>query len=102
MWAGFVCVHFSQINFLLQRVLLAFDIMKGSENVAEMLNENAISQMLTTLISGKKYASVRDVFETMHAADIAAVLEDCEKEVVPLLFRLLPKELKQQGMMLKS
>lgn len=61
--------------------------------MAENVNENALSQMLTLLIDGKKYASVRDVFETMHAADIAAVLEECEKEVVPLLFRLLPKEL---------
>ena len=61
--------------------------------MAENMNENALSQMLTMLIDGKKYASVRDVFETMHAADIAAVLEECEKEVVPLLFRLLPKEL---------
>ena len=61
--------------------------------MAENVNENALSQMLTLLIDGKKYASVRDVFETMHAADIADVLEECEKEVVPLLFRLLPKEL---------
>lgn len=61
--------------------------------MAENFNENALSHMLTTLIESKKYASVRDVFETMHAADIAAVLEECEKEVVPLLFRLLPKEL---------
>ena len=61
--------------------------------MAENFNENALSQMLTSLIESKKYASIRDVFETMHAADIAAVLEECEKEVVPLLFRLLPKEL---------
>ncbi len=61
--------------------------------MAENVNENALSQMLTMLIEGKKYASVRDVFETMHAADIALVLGECEKEVVPLLFRLLPKEL---------
>ena len=61
--------------------------------MADNFNENALSQMLTTLIEGKKYASIKDVFETMHAADIAAVLEECEKEVVPLLFRLLPKEL---------
>ncbi len=61
--------------------------------MAENFSENALSQMLTTLIEGKKYASIRDVFETMHAADIAAALEECENGVVPLLFRLLPKEL---------
>ena len=57
-------------------------------------NRDAVlSEMLVSLISAKKYASVRDAMETMHAADIAAVLGDCDKEQVPLLFRLLPKEL---------
>ena len=57
-------------------------------------NRDAVlSEMLVSLIQGKKYASVRDAMETMHAADIAAVLGDCDKEQVPLLFRLLPKEL---------
>ena len=59
-----------------------------AENKEEMLSE-----MLVRLIEGKKYSSVRDAMETMHAADIAAVLGDCTKEQVPLLFRLLPKEL---------
>ena len=59
-----------------------------AENRDEML-----SRMLVSLIEGKKYNSVRDAMETMHAADIAAVLSDCAKEQVPLLFRLLPKEL---------
>ncbi len=52
-----------------------------------------LTEMIMRLIEGKKYASVRDAMETMHAADIAAVLEDCQKEQVPLIFRLLPKEL---------
>lgn len=57
-------------------------------------NRDAVlSEMLVSLIRGKKYASVRDAMETMHAADIAAALGDCTKEQVPLLFRLLPKEL---------
>ena len=51
------------------------------------------SDMLMRLIEGKKYSSVRDAMETMHAADIAAILEECRKEQVPLIFRLLPKEL---------
>ena len=55
--------------------------------------EAVLSEMLVCLIRSKKYASVRDAMETMHAADIAAVLGDCTKEQVPLLFRLLPKEL---------
>ena len=52
-----------------------------------------ITEMIMRLIEGKKYASVRDAMETMHAADIAAILEECPKEQVPLIFRLLPKEL---------
>ena len=52
-----------------------------------------ITEMIMRLIEGKKYASVRDAMETMHAADIAAILEECPKEQVPLVFRLLPKEL---------
>ena len=52
-----------------------------------------LTEKIMRLIEGKKYTSVRDAMETMHAADIAAILEDCKKEQVPLIFRLLPKEL---------
>ncbi len=52
-----------------------------------------ITEMIMRLIEGKKYTSVRDAMETMHAADIASILEECPKEQVPLIFRLLPKEL---------
>ena len=58
------------------------------ENKKELLGE-----VLVNLIENKKYASLRDAMETMHAADIAAVLEDCKNEQIPLIFRLLPKEL---------
>ena len=52
-----------------------------------------LSEVLMHLIENKKYASLRDAMETMHAADIAAVLEECKNEQTPLIFRLLPKEL---------
>ncbi len=55
--------------------------------------QQLLSEMLMSLIENKKYASLRDAMGTMHAADIAAVLEECKKEQVPLIFRLLPKEL---------
>ncbi len=58
------------------------------ENKKELLGE-----VLENLIENKKYASVRDTMETMHAADIAAVLGECKNEQIPLMFRLLPKEL---------
>ncbi len=55
--------------------------------------QEILSEMLANLIENKKYTSARDVMETMHAADIAAVLEECKNEQMPLIFRLLPKEL---------
>lgn len=55
--------------------------------------KNSLGETLSLLIEGKKYAAARDVLETMHPADIAAMLEDTKSEIIPLLFRLLPKEL---------
>ena len=55
--------------------------------------KNSLGETLSLLIEGKKYAAARDELETMHPADIAAMLEDTKSEIIPLLFRLLPKEL---------
>ena len=48
---------------------------------------------LSTLLSDKKYSTIRDVLITMNPPDIAAVFSGVEQEKLPLLFRLLPKEL---------
>ena len=48
---------------------------------------------LSTLLTEKKYSTIRDVLVTMNPADIAAVFSGVEPEKLPLLFRLLPKEL---------
>ena len=48
---------------------------------------------LSTLLADKKYSTIRDVLVTMNPADIAAVFSGVETEKLPLLFRLLPKEL---------
>ena len=48
---------------------------------------------ISKLQSEKKYKTLRDVLSTMNPADIAAVFEDLEEERLPVLFRLLPKEL---------
>jgi magnesium transporter len=46
------------------------------------------------LTEEKKYATLRDIMSTMNAADLAALFEeDIPESVLPLLFRLLPKEL---------
>ena len=44
-------------------------------------------------MESKKYATIRDILVTMNAADIAVLFDDIESPLIPLLFRLLPKEL---------
>ena len=52
-----------------------------------------VESTLDLLLSGKKYSTLKDILVTMNPADIAAVFEDIEQANIPLLFRLLPKEL---------
>ncbi|MBQ5992029.1 MAG: magnesium transporter [Clostridia bacterium] len=53
----------------------------------------SLATAITSLIESKKYGTLRDILITMNAADIAALFEDLEPEMLPRLFRLLPKEL---------
>ena len=48
---------------------------------------------LDTMLEEKKYATLRDILITMNPADIAALFSSVEEKKIPLLFRLLPKEL---------
>ncbi len=49
---------------------------------------------IQTLAESKKYVTLRDILSTMNAADIASLFEDnMPEEIIPLLYRLLPKEL---------
>ena len=50
-------------------------------------------QTVDLLLEQKKYVTIRDVFSTMQAADIAALFDALDDSKLPLLFRLLPKEL---------
>ncbi len=52
-----------------------------------------VENTLQLLLSEKKYSTIRDILITMNPADIAAVFSGVEAEKLPLLFRLLPKEL---------
>ena len=52
-----------------------------------------VESTLTALLSEKKYATIRDILSTMNPADIASVFDEMEEDRLPLLFRLLPKEL---------
>ncbi len=52
-----------------------------------------IETTIETLLEQKKYNSLRDILSTINPADIAALFEDLPHNKLPLLFRLLPKEL---------
>ncbi|MBR3242849.1 MAG: magnesium transporter, partial [Parasporobacterium sp.] len=48
---------------------------------------------ILSLLDNKKYAAIRDLFVEMNPADIAELFNDLPKDRIPILFRLLPKEL---------
>ena len=52
-----------------------------------------VESTLKALLDVKKYSVLKDVLITMNGADIAAVFEEMDAVKIPLLFRLLPKEL---------
>ena len=52
-----------------------------------------VEQTLSKLLQEKRYSAIRDVLVTMNPADIAAIFNEVPREQLPLLFRLLPKEL---------
>ena len=52
-----------------------------------------VKTALMQMLENKKYASGRDILVTMNPVDVAALFADLEERQLPLLFRLLPKEL---------
>lgn len=55
--------------------------------------EVVLEETLKTLLDNKKYSTLRDMLETMNPSDIAGIFESFPTEKLPLLYRLLPKEL---------
>ena len=49
-------------------------------------------EQIETLAHSKEYARLRDLFLPMEPADIALLLEESGPKLMPLLYRLLPKE----------
>ena len=45
------------------------------------------------LVEGKKYARLRELLSDMNPADIAQILEEVPEKELPVIFRILPKEL---------
>lgn len=58
-----------------------------------MENYSIIQNTILSLIENKKFSSVKDILITMNSADIAVLFEDIDKDNLPKIFRLLPKEL---------
>ena len=52
-----------------------------------------VEKALGKMLEEKKYAALRDILLVMNPSDIAALFSDLEEQRLPLLFRLLPKEL---------
>ena len=52
-----------------------------------------VTKALQKMLEEKKYAALRDILLVMYPSDIAELFYDVEEEKIPLLFRLLPKEL---------
>ena len=50
-------------------------------------------ETLVSLLEEKKYSTLRDVLVTLNPADVAVLFEELPADRLPLLFRLLPKEL---------
>lgn len=52
-----------------------------------------LEETFRKLTEEKKYASLRDLMQTLYPADIAAILSDLPEKMMPAIFRLLPKDL---------
>ena len=52
-----------------------------------------VEKTLQTLLEDKQYSTLRDILNTMNPSDVAAVFSGIDEDRIPLLFRLLPKEL---------
>ena len=52
-----------------------------------------VQDTILSLLEQKKYATLRDILTTIKPVDIATLFDDMQEDALPLLFRLLPKEL---------
>ena len=55
--------------------------------------QTTMERTMALLLKEKKYVTLRDILVTMNASDIAQLFEAMPEDRLPLLFRLLPKEL---------
>ena len=52
-----------------------------------------LENTITALLAAKKYSTLKDILSATNEADIAALFEELPMESIPVLFRLMPKDL---------
>jgi magnesium transporter len=52
-----------------------------------------MQEIILELIEEKKFSKLRSMLDNMNPADIALILEEAEEKDLPVVFRILPKEL---------
>ncbi|MGM9584234.1 MAG: magnesium transporter [Faecousia sp.] len=52
-----------------------------------------VEKAVLTMLEDKKYATLRDILITMNPSDVAGLFNCLEEKQIPLMYRLLPKEL---------
>ena len=52
-----------------------------------------VEKALLAMLEDKKYSTLRDILITMNPTDIAGLFDGLEEKQIPLMYRLLPKEL---------
>ncbi len=52
-----------------------------------------VEKALLAMLEEKKYSTLRDILVTMNPNDVAGLFDGLEEKQIPLMFRLLPKEL---------
>jgi magnesium transporter len=53
----------------------------------------SLEETILTLTQQKKYPALRDILITLNPTDIAYMFDELDEHTLPLLFRLLPKDL---------
>lgn len=63
----------------------------NEKKISEEIEE--LAQRVPEFISNRKYTELRDILTEMNPADIGDLMEELPRESLPLVYRILPKEL---------
>ena len=59
----------------------------------DIINIDETAELITEYLKARKFGSIRELFISMEPADIAQLLGEVDDSRLPILFRILPKEL---------